>query len=200
MIIVCMHVVILNPIYVAAANLSVSLVANNLRIAIVCFTITYNFLTLSVLLLAEHYMVAWKHGIAILSAGTVKVSPDPRISIVNGYSLEIKEAGPHDAGDYVCQIATMTPREITHTVEILSEYSVLLCSIWKMRKYIILPNVCGDFTARTVWKWGNKRDAFTALSITVFTTNKHFKPFDYYEAVKGDMDFRRLFALLMQIQ
>ncbi|KAK4872349.1 hypothetical protein RN001_014378, partial [Aquatica leii] len=66
-----------------------------------------------------HYVLAWKRGIAVLSAGNVKVSPDPRISLVNGYSLEIKDVGPQDAGDYVCQIGTLEPREITHTVEIL---------------------------------------------------------------------------------
>lgn len=66
-----------------------------------------------------HYVLAWKRGIAVLSAGNVKVSPDPRINLVNGYSLEIKEASTQDAGDYVCQIGTLEPREITHTVEIL---------------------------------------------------------------------------------
>lgn len=66
--------------------------------------------------------MAWKRGIAILSAGTVKVTPDPRVRLVNGYSLQIKDAVPQDAGDYVCQIATMEPREITHTVEILGEF------------------------------------------------------------------------------
>ncbi|XP_018564711.1 limbic system-associated membrane protein [Anoplophora glabripennis] len=65
------------------------------------------------------YVLVWKKGIAVLSAGNVKVSPDPRINLVHGYSLEIKEAGPQDAGDYVCQIGTLEPREITHTVEIL---------------------------------------------------------------------------------
>ncbi|KAJ8912278.1 hypothetical protein NQ315_016776 [Exocentrus adspersus] len=65
------------------------------------------------------YVLAWKKGIAVLSAGNVKVTPDPRINLVHGYSLEIKEAGPQDAGDYVCQIGTLDPREITHTVEIL---------------------------------------------------------------------------------
>lgn len=64
-------------------------------------------------------MLAWKRGIAVLSAGNVKVSPDPRISLVDGYSLEIKDAQPQDAGDYICQIGTLEPREITHTVEIL---------------------------------------------------------------------------------
>lgn len=72
-------------------------------------------------LLADNYVVAWKRGIAIISAGTVKVTPDERIKLVDGYSLEIKDAVPQDAGDYVCQIATMEPLEITHTVEILGK-------------------------------------------------------------------------------
>lgn len=66
-----------------------------------------------------NFVLAWKRGIAVLSAGNVKVSPDPRISLVDGYSLEIKDAQPQDAGDYICQIGTLEPREITHTVEIL---------------------------------------------------------------------------------
>ncbi|XP_044766912.1 limbic system-associated membrane protein-like [Coccinella septempunctata] len=65
------------------------------------------------------YVRVWKKGNAVLSAGPVKVSPDPRINLIQGYSLEIKEASPQDAGDYVCQIGTIEPREITHTVEIL---------------------------------------------------------------------------------
>lgn len=77
-------------------------------------------------LFADSYLVAWKRGIAILSAGTVKVTPDPRVRLVNGYSLQINDAVPQDAGDYVCQIATMEPREITHTVEILGEFLSVL--------------------------------------------------------------------------
>lgn len=49
------------------------------------------------------------------------MTPDPRVKISNGYSLEIRDAQPQDAGDYICQIATLEPREITHTVEILGE-------------------------------------------------------------------------------
>ncbi|XP_055384534.1 lachesin [Condylostylus longicornis] len=65
------------------------------------------------------YVVAWKRGIAILSAGLVKVTPDPRVKLVNGFNLQIRDAVPQDAGDYICQIAMLEPREITHTVEIL---------------------------------------------------------------------------------
>lgn len=67
------------------------------------------------------YVIAWKRGIAILTAGTVKVSPDPRLNLLNGYTLQIRDAVPQDAGDFVCQIATLNPREITHTVEILGK-------------------------------------------------------------------------------
>ncbi|KAF7266154.1 hypothetical protein GWI33_020524 [Rhynchophorus ferrugineus] len=65
------------------------------------------------------YVLVWKKGIAVLSAGKTLVSPDPRVPLKPDYSLEIKEVGPQDAGDYVCQIGTLEPREITHTVEIL---------------------------------------------------------------------------------
>lgn len=72
-------------------------------------------------LIAEEYVVAWKRGIAILTAGPTKVTPDPRVRVYNGYSLQIRDVVPQDAGDYVCQIATMEPLEITHTVEILGK-------------------------------------------------------------------------------
>ncbi|KAJ6637933.1 Neuronal growth regulator 1 [Pseudolycoriella hygida] len=65
------------------------------------------------------YMVAWKRGLAILSAGSVKVTPDPRIRLYNGFSLQIRDASTQDAGDYICTIQTLQPIEITHTVEIL---------------------------------------------------------------------------------
>lgn len=66
-------------------------------------------------------MLAWKRGIAILTASQVKVTPDPRVRLVNGYTLQIRDALPTDAGDYICQIATYEPKEIIHHVEILSK-------------------------------------------------------------------------------
>ncbi|KAK5640980.1 hypothetical protein RI129_009527 [Pyrocoelia pectoralis] len=82
------------------------------------------------------FVLVWKRGIAVLTAGPVKVTPDPRVRLLpspagtstlpgipglagGGYSLELKDVRPQDAGDYVCQIGTMEPREITHTLEIL---------------------------------------------------------------------------------
>ncbi|XP_046675364.1 limbic system-associated membrane protein-like isoform X2 [Homalodisca vitripennis] len=66
-----------------------------------------------------NFVLAWKRGIAILTAGNIKVTPDNRFRLVDGYNLEIRDVQTNDAGNYVCQIATLQPREITHTVEIL---------------------------------------------------------------------------------
>ncbi|KAJ3629199.1 hypothetical protein MTP99_013607 [Tenebrio molitor] len=85
----------------------------------VAFGVVEKKIPIKIFLVRRPYVLVWKKGIAVLSAGNVKVSPDPRISLVNGYGLEIKEASPQDAGDYVCQIGTLEPREITHTLEIL---------------------------------------------------------------------------------
>jgi hypothetical protein len=82
-------------------------------------------------------VLVWKKGIAVLSAGNVKVSPDPRISLVNGYGLEIKEASPQDAGDYVCQIGTLEPREITHTRILIYVCFILLFTLF-------IPDGFGD--------------------------------------------------------
>lgn len=67
--------------------------------------------------------MAWKKGIAVLTAGHTKVSPDERIRLVDGNNLEIRDIQTNDAGNYVCQIATLKPREISHTVEILGEFA-----------------------------------------------------------------------------
>ncbi len=66
-------------------------------------------------------MLAWKRGNAILTAGPTKVSPDERIRLLEGYNLEIREVQTTDAGDYICHIATLQPKEITHTLEVLGE-------------------------------------------------------------------------------
>lgn len=89
-------------------------------------------------------MLAWKRGIAILTASQVKVTPDPRVRLVNGYTLQIRDALPTDAGDYICQIATYEPKEIIHHVEILSKFIFSLLSkrftfsLWKYLLNIIL--------------------------------------------------------------
>ena len=66
--------------------------------------------------------MVWKRGPAVLTAGVLKISPDPRLRLVDGHNLEIREVNTQDAGDYTCQIATLKPREITHTLEVLGTY------------------------------------------------------------------------------
>ncbi|XP_014285847.3 opioid-binding protein/cell adhesion molecule homolog [Halyomorpha halys] len=66
-----------------------------------------------------NHIRAWKRGIAVLTAGNVKVSPDDRYSLIHGYDLEIRSITPQDEGEYICQIATLQPQEITHTLEVL---------------------------------------------------------------------------------
>lgn len=79
------------------------------------------FFLITIFSFSGNYVVVWKRGIAVLSAGNVKVTPDPRIKLVEGYNLEIQDVQTQDAGDYVCQLGTLQPREITHTLEILGK-------------------------------------------------------------------------------
>ncbi|XP_050438441.1 neurotrimin-like isoform X2 [Adelges cooleyi] len=65
------------------------------------------------------YAVVWKKGIAVLTAGPIVITPDRRIKILDGTNLQITNIQTDDAGNYVCQIGTMQPKEISHTVEIL---------------------------------------------------------------------------------
>lgn len=80
----------------------------------------------------EDYVLAWKKDIAILTAGPVKVNMNPRYRLMpstagpstttgtpHDYNLEIKDVRTSDAGDYVCQLGTIVPREIVHTLEVM---------------------------------------------------------------------------------
>lgn len=71
--------------------------------------------------ISENFVLAWKKGIAILTAGTTKVTPEERIRIVEGYNLEIRNVQINDAGNYICQIGTLEPVELKHTLQILSK-------------------------------------------------------------------------------
>jgi len=39
-----------------------------------------------------------------------------------GYSLELRNVRPQDAGDYICQLGTIEPKEIVHTLEVLGKF------------------------------------------------------------------------------
>merc|ERR1712110_521284 len=44
------------------------------------------------------FVVVWKHGPNVLTAGKMMVSPDPRYSLSAGYNLRITNMRPEDAG------------------------------------------------------------------------------------------------------
>lgn len=83
-----------------------------------------------------HYVLAWKHGIAVLTAGDVKVTSNTRIRLMppqgiidisarshsNSYNLEIQNVRITDAGDYACQIGSIVPKEIVHSLEVLGMF------------------------------------------------------------------------------
>lgn len=83
---------------------------------------------------SSHYVLAWKHGIAVLTAGDVKVTSNQRIRLMppqdidssarfhSSYNLEIQNVRVSDAGDYACQIGSIVPKEIVHSLEILGKF------------------------------------------------------------------------------
>lgn len=79
-------------------------------------------------------MFAWKRDIAVLTAGNVKVTMNPRIRLMSpqahpdsneprssSYNLEIQNVRTNDAGEYACQIGTIIPKEIVHSLEVLGK-------------------------------------------------------------------------------
>jgi len=66
------------------------------------------------------FVVVWKHGEEVLSAGAMMVTPDSRYSLVGGYNLKISSINERNSGDYSCTISTFgLPVSVTHTLEIL---------------------------------------------------------------------------------
>jgi len=71
------------------------------------------------------FVVVWKHGPDVLTAGKMMVSPDPRYSLSSGYNLKINNIRPGDAGTYSCSISTYgDPVTLTHSLEILVPPSI----------------------------------------------------------------------------
>ncbi|XP_044743903.1 lachesin-like [Chrysoperla carnea] len=72
------------------------------------------------------YVLIWRRGSSIVTAGNLMVTRDRRFRLMNGYNLQVRDVGPQDAGDYVCQIGDRETRDQIHTVEIMVPPSVRL--------------------------------------------------------------------------
>lgn len=76
--------------------------------------------------LCVHYIIGsfvllWRRGTSVLTAGHLKITRDARFKIVGDYNLQIANVRTQDAGDYICQIGDQETRDQVHTVEILGE-------------------------------------------------------------------------------
>lgn len=67
------------------------------------------------------FVLLWRRGSSVLTAGHLKITRDQRFDIVDEYNLQITDVRTQDAGDYICQIGDQETRDQVHTVEILGK-------------------------------------------------------------------------------
>ena len=77
---------------------------------------------------ASHHVV-WRRGYDVLATGSVKLSPDPRLSVSSlggsSTSLVISSLTDSDAGQYVCQVALLDGLlSVSHSLDVLSAPTV----------------------------------------------------------------------------
>ncbi|XP_029404263.1 limbic system-associated membrane protein [Bactrocera dorsalis] len=65
------------------------------------------------------FVLLWRKGSSVLTAGHLKITRDQRFKIVGDYNLQIASVKTQDAGDYICQLGDQENRDQVHTVEIL---------------------------------------------------------------------------------
>nr|XP_029714386.1 limbic system-associated membrane protein-like isoform X1 [Aedes albopictus]XP_029714387.1 limbic system-associated membrane protein-like isoform X1 [Aedes albopictus]XP_029731680.1 limbic system-associated membrane protein-like isoform X1 [Aedes albopictus]XP_029731681.1 limbic system-associated membrane protein-like isoform X1 [Aedes albopictus] len=69
-------------------------------------------------------ILLWRRGSAVVTASNLIITRDLRFKLLKGYTLQIKNVRPQDAGDYSCQVGDHDNRDLVHTVEILVPPSV----------------------------------------------------------------------------
>ena len=72
------------------------------------------------LLVSGSFVIVWRKGSTLLSAGQQMISRDTRLSLI-GYNLQIRDIRHLDQGDYTCQIGDGSTGDLIHTIEILSK-------------------------------------------------------------------------------
>ena len=65
------------------------------------------------------FVLVWRKGTNLLSAGQLMVTQDKRFSLINKYDLQVKNVQNSDQGDYICQIGDGSHGDLIHTIEIL---------------------------------------------------------------------------------
>lgn len=78
-------------------------------------------------MIAGTFVLLWRRGSSVLTAGHLKITRDSRFKIVGDYNLQIKDVKTQDAGDYICQIGDQETRDQVHTVEILGRFQHVTC-------------------------------------------------------------------------
>lgn len=68
------------------------------------------------------FVLLWRKGSSVLTAGHLKITRDQRFKIVGDYNLQINGVKTQDAGDYICQLGDQENRDQVHTVEILGNF------------------------------------------------------------------------------
>lgn len=76
------------------------------------------------------FVLLWRKGTSVLTAGHLKISRDPRFKIVGDYNLQINGVKTQDAGDYICQLGDQENRDQVHTVEILGKRITVYINIF----------------------------------------------------------------------
>ncbi|KAK9884560.1 hypothetical protein WA026_007401 [Henosepilachna vigintioctopunctata] len=69
------------------------------------------------------FVIVWKKGTTLLSAGQQMISREPRLTLI-GFNLQLRDIRHSDQGDYTCQIGDGSQGDLIHTIEILSEYII----------------------------------------------------------------------------
>lgn len=81
-------------------------------------------ITFPLLSITGNNILLWRRGSAVVTASNLIITRDLRFKLLKGYTLQIKNVRPQDAGDYSCQVGDHDNRDLVHTVEILVPPSV----------------------------------------------------------------------------
>jgi len=66
------------------------------------------------------FVVLWRRGDRILSAGKLLVRKDGKVKVTNKYELELSDVDESDAGEYVCEVDVFgDTKEVTHSLDVL---------------------------------------------------------------------------------